>query len=267
MVRMTSRVGRWAVGAAVAVLGASGASGQEGLYGVAGFSNFGVQSLYRIDAETGAATLVGPTGLRQVAGVTWDRLGERLLALTVQGDLYRLDLTTGASELVRDGTFGVPEGSLALVGSTPVTTIGDNLHALGSDGWQLVGPSGLPAGSDVSGLELVGGGLFGLALNGSAPDTLVLFDVATGAATHVGETGTNTGSVAGLAFDFNRGGLFMTDSVSLFAVNTAGGVATLIGSHGVGGFSGIAYVPGPTALGVLGAAAIGLGRRRRHARR
>lgn len=239
---------------------AAGLSHAQTLYGVGNFSAFGDQSLYSIDAATGAATLIGNTGLRQIAGLDWDLVNHRLVALTVAGDIFQINPSTGASTRIVDLAFGVPEGSVLARGSTIYTSIFNNLSSLNGSSWQSLGTSGLSGTADISGLEIIAGGqIVGLAVNANGGDSLVSFDTATGAATTIGLTGTSSGSLGGLAYN---GALFMTDGASLFQVNTATGAATLVGAHGVTGFSGLA-LPSPGATGVLALAALSLGRRRR----
>jgi len=233
------------------------------LYGVATFSTFGTQSLYSINATTGAATLVGSTGLRQISGMDWDSANGRLVALTVAGDQFAIDIDTGASTLIVDGNFGVPEGSIAFQNGTAFTTIFDNLNSWDGTAWQQVGPSFLPGGADISGLDFGGTMLLGLATYGVDADQLVSFNTVTGAATIIGATGTNAGSVAGLAHDFLGGGWYMTDGDSLYSLNTTTGAASLIGAHGVPGFSGLAFVPTPGSLALLGLGGLVAVRRRR----
>lgn len=43
----------------------------------------------------------------------------------------------------------------------------------------------------------------------------------------------------------------MTDGSSLYTLNTTSGTATLVGAHGIGGFSGLAFVPAPGAVALL----------------
>jgi hypothetical protein len=250
---------RFAVLAALCAAGVAHAQGT--LYGVATFSSFGIQSLYSINPGTGAATLVGSTGLRQIAGLDWDDATNRLVALNGAGDQF--EITTGASTLIANGNFGVPEGSIAFNNGTAYTTIFDNLHAWSGSSWSLIGPSGLTPGADISGLDFGGTMLLGLATNGSSADQLVSFNVVTGAATVIGATGTNAGSVAGLAHAFLGGAWYMTDGASLYSLNTATGAASLIGAHGLTGFSGLAFVPTPGAAALLGLGGLTLARRRR----
>ena len=249
--------------AVVAAVACAGSAAASTLYGVASFSPFGTQSLYAVDASTGAATLIGSTGLRQVAGLDWDESAGRLVALTVAGDLFELNPATGASSLLVDGAFGVPEGSLVVHSSGTYAPLFDSIHRLEGTTWQPLGASGLPAGADISGLEMVGGRLLGLATFGAAADALVQFDLASGAGTILGLTGTQSGSVGGMA---NGNALYMSDGSRLYTLNASTGVATLIGAHGVSGMSGLA-IPGPSALALLGSGMLLLGARRRAASR
>jgi hypothetical protein len=250
--------------AIIPLLCAAGAATAQGaLFGVASFSPFGTQSLYSIDAGTGAATLIGSTGLRQIVGLDWDSANGRLVALTGAGDQFSINTITGASSLLVDATFGVPEGSVAFSGGTAFTTLFDNLHTWNGASWQQVGPSLLPAGSDISGLAFGGTKLLGLATNGAAADQLVSFSSLTGAATIIGATGTNAGSVAGLTYDFIGGTWFMSDGAGLYSVNAETGAASLIGQHGLTGFSGLAFVPSPGTMTLAGLAGLIVARRRR----
>jgi hypothetical protein len=249
--------------AAFSLAAVSLASAQGTLYGVASFSNFGTQSLYAIDASTGAATLIGSTGLRQIAGLDYDDATGRLMALTVGGDQFSLNTSTGASTLSVDSNFSVPEGSITFAGGSAFTTLSDNLHNWNGAAWQQVGPSLLAPGADISGLDFGATQLLGLALNGAGADELVSFNLGTGAATVIGVTGTNASTVAGLTSTTLGGLWYMTDGSTLYSLNTATGSATSIGAHGVAGFSGLAFIPSPSSLLVLGIAGLASTRRRR----
>lgn len=254
---------RLAAVAALCAAGVASANAQGTLYGVATFSTFGTQSLYSINPATGAATLVGSTGLRQIAGLDWDASNNRLVALNGAGDQFEINTATGASTLIVDANFGVPEGSIAIANGTAFTTLFDNLHSWNGAAWQQVGPSLLPGGADISGLDFGGTMLLGLATNGANADDLVSLNVATGAATIIGATGTNASTVAGLTHAFLGGAWYMTDGASLYSLNTTTGAANLIGAHGVNGFSGLAFVPTPGAAALLGLGGLVIARRRR----
>jgi hypothetical protein len=254
---------RFAAIAALCAAGMATAQAKGTLYGVATFSTFGTQALYSIDASSGAATLVGSTGLRQISGLDWDLANNRLVALNAAGDQFEINTLTGASTLIVDSSFGVPEGSIAFANGAAFTTLFDNLHTWSGAAWQQVGPSLLASGADISGLDFGGSMLLGLATYGSSADQLVSFDIATGAATTIGLTGTNAGSVAGLTHSYLGDAWYMTDGASLYALDTATGAASLIGAHGLSGFSGLAFVPSPGTAVLLGLGGLAINRRRR----
>jgi hypothetical protein len=250
---------QWTLAAGLFGLAAGLAQGQT-LFGVGNFSAFGDQSLYAIDTVTGQATLIGNTGLRQIAGLDWDSSSGRLVALTVAGDVFEISRTTGTSTRIVDLAFNVPEGSVLARSGVTYTSIFNNLHTLNGSTWQSVGASGLAGTADISGLEILDDGrLVGLAVNAAGGDSLVSFNTSNGLASAIGLTGTNSLSLGGLAYD---GTLYMTDGASLFRVDTSTGAASLIGAHGVAGFSGLA-IPAPATAGIIGFAALTLGRRRR----
>ncbi|GDX97663.1 hypothetical protein LBMAG48_00670 [Phycisphaerae bacterium] len=248
-------------------LAGAGSLAHAQLFGVGDFSPTGTQNLYSINATTGAATLIGSTGLRQISDITFDPNANALLAHTVAGDVFTLNTLTGASTLLEDGATLTPESGLAILPTTGrrFTTIFDNLHAstTGPAAWSNVGASGLSS-FDVSGLAFDPSfRLFGLVSNSSLADEFVEFNLATGAATVIGATGTASVATAGLTFNHATQQLLASDGASLFSIDRATGAATLIGAHGVGGFSGIAFIPAPGSFALVIAGAVACGRRRR----
>jgi hypothetical protein len=113
-------------------------------------------------------------------------------------------------------------------------------------------------GSDFSGLLFTPLGNAALALNGTNPDTLTVFSGTQIIGTF--STGTNGTSVGALATDGLT--VWMSDGMSLFSISTSSGAATLIGGFGVSGVSGLAFIPTPGAVALLGLGA-GLAARRR----
>jgi hypothetical protein len=250
----------------VPVLAAAAAAScvDASLVGVGNFGPFSQQSLYAIDPATGAATLIGNTGLVNINDVAWDAASGRLLAYTTAADLYELNFSTGAATLLAARAGTVPEGSLTVdAGGGLFTTNADVLCTLNRATGALapIGVLGLND-NDISGIAFVGGRLFGYAKNGTAADTLVEINPATGQGVSIGALATLSGaSVGGLAFDGST--LFLTDSANLFSVDPLTATATLIGAHGVGGFSGLAFIPAPSTAGLLAFAGLAAARRRR----
>jgi len=71
--------------------------------------------------------------------------------------------------------------------------------------------------------------------------------------------GVSSGTLRFYPWEQSSGSLLLTvtnqdlvSSASLFSVNADTGAASLIGSHGVSGFSGLAFVPAPGAAALLG---------------
>jgi len=237
----------------------------EVLVGVAGFGVSGTQSLYTIDTGNGQATLIGDTGVSEIAGIEWD--GSTLWAYTVDSDVYSLSLTDGSATLEADAIDIVPEGGLAFDASGTLFGV-DGSGILGTvdpstGAFFPLGALG-PDGNDVSGIAFdVTSGLIGYAKNGTLEDALVLIDTGSGEATTIGATGIDSpGAMGGLDID-ELGTMFLHSGGSLYTVDTGTGLASLVGDSNVGGFSGIVFVPAPGALGVLGAAGLLATRRRR----
>ncbi len=249
---------------ATLALCATGTASAE-LFGVASFAPFASQSLYRIDPATGAATVIGNTGLDEINDIAWSQADATLYAYTSRADLYRIDITTGAATLIAARTDTVPEGSLT-VSPAGMLFSTDGLELVRVDpltaALTTVGAIG-PDALDISGLAFgPGQTLYGYDKNGTGDDYLVTLDRTTGLATRVGQTGTtDAGNVGGLTYDPTTALLYLTDGSRLYTVNTITGAATPIGAHGVGGMSGLAYVPEPTTLMLLVVVA-GLIRRR-----
>lgn len=239
-------------------------AGGDVLFGVASYGQFSTQSLYRIDPATGAATLVGSTGIRQINGIAYD--GSTLWAYTSSADVYRLNLNTGAADLFSSSVAVVPEGDLAFGPGGLWTSDGDvvGLLSVYDASIDQVGLMGSDA-SDVSGLAFDGSGtLFGYSKNGSLEDTVVSIDPLTGAATTVGGTGLSSSSAVGaLAYDGSTGAMLLSDGSALYSVDTSSGAATFIGGHGVGELSGLAFVPSPVSAAALALLGVGGLRRRR----
>lgn len=229
--------------------------------------------LYEIDPLTGAATEY----------LTLNADGGFLMGLTsLGGELYatglrdypgapdsptlgRIDMTTGDIEFISDinGVLNAQglasnetEGVFYTVDSSTLFSIntGGDLTAIGSTG-----------GVDGRGMAYDDGA--GVLYAVDLDDNLYTMDTGTGATSLIGEVGIPpTGfDWAGLAFDEFSGTLLLIDGVgeNLWSLNTDTAEATLIGSNGVGGITGLAWVvPAPSSLALLLPLAV-VGRRRR----
>jgi len=158
--------------------------------------------LYRIDATTGAATLVATTPLNSPPAIAFNGF-DILWAVDSVGNLYVVNDSTGASTLVgatgqfiKGLAFDPIDGALwASDASGGVYTL--DIHTGAAT---LVGNTGLPATPD---LHFDNGGvLFGSSGGGIANNNLITIDKTTGQGTVVGAIG--FASVAGMARRLDR---------------------------------------------------------------
>ncbi len=224
------------------------------LFGVASYDIFEPQRLYRIDTATGAATLVGNTGVNEINGIAWDARSNTLYGYTKDAGLYTIDLQTGNATQVADQLGEIPEGGLTFDSNGTAFAVNDRqLATIALDTGALSSFGDLGQAVDVSGLAFSPTGmLFGYAKNGSAEDALARIDPQSGLATEVRELDLNGPiGVGGLSFDLDGPTLYLSDGRELFTVNPGDGSLTLIGHHNVVGMSGIAFVPEPASFGLL----------------
>ncbi|HEV3166557.1 MAG TPA: PEP-CTERM sorting domain-containing protein [Isosphaeraceae bacterium] len=223
-----------------------------------------ISNLYDLNPTTGAATLVGSTGVRLLIGITADTNGT-LYSVSENdsgpSNLYTINPTTGLATLV--GSLGVAtaEGDLAINPATGTlyvaNALSDQLLTVNKTTGlaTVVGSFGAP-GRDVSGLLFSGGTLYGLALNDARPDTLVTINLTTGAATTVGSTGSNFGVIAALSQDPSTGTAYIAGPATTFGndnqlwtINLATGAAVLSGPiTGItSSISGLTPIPKPAS--------------------
>ncbi len=165
-------------------------------------------NLYRIDAVTGAATLVGNTGIVGLDGIAFDKNDVLYGAETgFQDKLYTFNTTTGAPTLIGtmgaarqiaglafDPTTGVLYGS---TGGSGITVLLDILYTINTATGvaTAVGPNGL--GNSTPDIFFDGDGqLFGSKGGGSAFGNLIAINKGTGAGSVIGPFGFQ--SVSGL---------------------------------------------------------------------
>ena len=172
------------------------------LYGT--LSTTTATNIYRLSSGYGDALYLQTVPIPNMRAIAFTLTGDTLYGATKNGDLFRINLTTG--DTLRIGTAaGITYSSLAF---NPVTGVL----------WASVRP------------------------NLSGKDKIYTVSTATGAATLVGATGFGTVN-AGIAFDM-LGQLYAvtgtgTQVNTLISINTTTGVGTLIGSTGLTGLNAV----------------------------
>ena len=199
-----------------------------------------------------AATLIGPTGLANLIGLAVDSDGTiYTINESSNAQLWKLNPTTGAATLVGYTGLRIQEGDMTIDPRTGTlyAAIGspDRIYIVdkGTGTATLVGNTE----GDVSGLTFVGNTLYGLALRDREPDLLVQIDTTTGATKIIGETGTNFGVFAAMAYDPVSGMVYIAGPSTkwgsdnkLYKVNLKTGAAALVGdltgvNSSISGFS------------------------------
>lgn len=180
----------------------------------------GRRSLYTVDINTGAATLVGAHNIVDLFGLAFDSANNELYGVDFSGsgELFRMNTSNGSATLIGGGA--------ARLGGAAYNSRDDDLIAV-SDG---------------------AGDLYSIDRSNGAQTLLF--------------NGPSTND-SGLAYDGDRHVLWDIDwSGNLIFYDIANGYARTHVLGGFGSYDGLAYIPEPTSLVLLGLGAVCILRRR-----
>ena len=212
-------------------------------------------NLYRLDAATGDAYLVGSTGTSYLDAIAFDR-GGHLWGINNDGPstLFAIDPATAAASPIgetgapwiaglafdpNDGKAYASDGN-GLDGIYAVSTV--------SGAATLIGNTGLGGSTPDIGFD-VNGRLFGVFGGGMNPNTFFEIDKTTGAPTVIGATGID--GLSGLGSQVFLGIATASDIFGsqgnagdqLVRIDRGTGIGAAVGHNGIGGMSGLAVSP------------------------
>ena len=231
-------------------LGGGGAAATGALFGLSSSTG----GLYRIDADTGAASFV--------TNIEDGDLSASITGLSfLNGTLFATDIFGGVPSGFNIGTLGSIDGAFAFIndqdGSSNwfglATDETNNLLYtidFNDDGILKSMTAGGTVTSIGTGTGIIGQGMAFDDANGIlyATDSigdLYTVDTTTGEATLIGPTGIS-GSI-GLAYDENTNTLFANDGNALFTLDTVTGASFTVGLNFVDGIDGLAWID-PTCI-------------------
>lgn len=211
------------VGTLVGPTGITGGFGDPGVPALAISSNGAMyafdigtaSNLYKLDASTGAATLVAATGLSSPPAAAFAG-SDVLFVVDITGHLHWVDHTNGSSTLI--GATGVFVKGMAFhpgTGELWATDASSDVYRINtvSAAATLVGNTGLPPSPDIHFDQ--NGNLFGVSGGGIVGNSYISIDTATGAGTVLGPVGFP--SVSGMAMCLDRVTTGIAGTPSVFA--------------------------------------------------
>jgi len=173
----------------------------------------------------------------------------QLIGSSQSGELYTVNLTTGAGSLI--GTM--PSGLATEVEYDITNGIlyadetdgGPNLHTIDLATGASTGTAMHPSGA-LNGLEFANGNLYGTFISGpGGPSEFVIVDPGTANFTDVGPTG--YGPISGLAYDENTGVMYGVtaggSTAQLVTISLTTGAATAVGSTNYEFIGGLEFGP------------------------
>jgi hypothetical protein len=247
-----------AAAALAATVGFGAIASAQPMFALGDFASFGSQGLYRVDTATGAATLVGDTGVNGFIGLEWN--GTSLVGVTTTNSIYSINTVTGQAFFVGGDTGVTPEGDLAFRDGALVASTTGGIVGVDAAGFTDIASLDTPL--DLSGLtDLDGTDWLGFATGYGTSDAV--YSVSSdGVATFLFDTATNSTGVGALVRD-DAGTVYLSDGAVLYTVDLGAGVANAVGDFGVAGVSGLAVIPAPgAALAFVGATLVAARRRR-----
>ena len=240
--------------AAVVPLGLGAIASAQPMFALGDFASFGSQGLYRVDTATGAAMLVGDTGVNGFIGLEWN--GTNLVGVTTTSAIYTINTVTGQAFYVGGDSRITPEGDLAFRHGSLVASTTGGIVAVDGAGFTDIASLDLPL--DLSGLtDFDGTDWLGFATGYGASDAI--YSISNdGVATFLFDTTTSSTGVGALERD-EAGTVYLSDGASLYTLDLGAGTTSLVGGFGVSGVSGLAVIPAPgtafvfACIGALGA--------------
>ncbi|MBI5461429.1 MAG: hypothetical protein HY941_04495 [Gammaproteobacteria bacterium] len=211
-----------------------------------------------VDVATGNVTVIGSMGV-VMTDIAFDPTG--ILYGISFSSLYRINTETAASTLV--GNTGISSNSLVFGADGTLYTASRSLYTLNpSTGTATLIGNGGTAYNSSGDLAFIGNDLY---LSSVSADYLMRLDRTTGVATYVGSIG--VGAVYGMATN-NNVDLYGVAGTSILSINTATGAGSTLlnyAGHGLGAAYGTSFieeaapaVPLPAAAWLFGSGLLGM---------